>query len=58
MPARSDAYARFAAKLAQGARKPALVLEVSPERDDWSELDAFVSRVVADVSARPAGGDT
>lgn len=57
VPARSDVYRRLADRLAATARKPALVLDVAPEREDFADLDAFVSRTVTGVSARPAGGD-
>lgn len=57
VPTSSNATRLVAQRLATRAHKPALVLEVSPERDDWTELHAFLDRAATGVRARPAGED-
>lgn len=54
VPASSVAHRTFAEKLAKTAHKPALVLDVSPDRDDWNEVRAFVNRVLLGASSRSA----
>ena len=41
VPARSPAWRSAAQRRLAGAYKPAMVLEVAPERQDWTDLHAF-----------------
>lgn len=54
VPTSAAAYRTFAEKVAKTAHKPVLVLDVSPDRDDWSEVRAFVNRVALGASSRSA----
>ncbi|AFZ66668.1 hypothetical protein [Deinococcus peraridilitoris] len=57
VPARSRVWRQAAERLAAGARKPALVLEVAPEMSDFAALDAFAQRVTLGVAARTTEGE-
>lgn len=57
VPARSGAYRRVAERLATKAHKPAIVVDIEPDRTDWAELRGFIDRVTLGVTTRSSGGN-